>query len=240
MLASGIATIEYHGAAPLERHPGNAVMGDNNTSLVNTRIALADAPEAALRLYRHLVDLGAIEAQLRDHVPFSLGLVFPVPEKFAGFDAAIEERFRPCIHGVEIHVTGHEWRSLSGVPGLAKHGNAAGNLFYNIEGGFEMTCPTCQHSVNVDEGIEFIDKALSAWSVEPDGASMQCPACERTTLIPDWRAVNNTFAAGHLGFTLWGAHVMALVEKPSIAAATNIRQLIGDFAEDYAVVFCHI
>jgi hypothetical protein len=45
-------------------------MGDSRTSLVNTRIALVDAPNAALSLYRRLVDLGAIEAELRDDVAF--------------------------------------------------------------------------------------------------------------------------------------------------------------------------
>lgn len=65
-------------------------MGDSKTSLVNTRIALADAPEAALRLYRRLVESGAIEAQLRDDVPRSLGLVFPVRDDFAGFDPLLK------------------------------------------------------------------------------------------------------------------------------------------------------
>jgi hypothetical protein len=72
-------------------------MGDSNTSLVNTRIALADAPEAARNLYRRLADSGAIEAQLRDDVPFSLGLIFPVRKGFAGFDAAIESSIGPAF-----------------------------------------------------------------------------------------------------------------------------------------------
>jgi hypothetical protein len=52
-------------------------MGDSAAGLVNARIALADAPEAARSLYRRPVDLSAIEPQLRDDVPFSLGWVFP-------------------------------------------------------------------------------------------------------------------------------------------------------------------
>jgi hypothetical protein len=69
---------------------------------------------------------------------------------------------------------------------------------------------------------------------------MRCPACEQEAPLREWRSANNTFAAGHLGFTLWGAHLTALFEKPPPLAATYIRRLIGDFAEDYAVVFCHI
>lgn len=63
-----------------------------------------------------------------------------------------------------------------------------------------------------------------------DGFVMTCPACERPILIRNWRSANNTFAAGHLGFTLWGANLTALAEQPSIAPANNIRHLIGDAA----------
>jgi hypothetical protein len=224
----------------LERRAGNAFMGDSKTSLVNTRIAQVDAPESALRLYRRLVDRQAIEARLRDDVPYSLGLVFPVRNDFAGFDEVIDWRFRRLICGVEIHATGHEWRSENGAPNLVKDGKTYGNLFYNYEGGFEMTCPACQHSANLDDDIEIIKRAVTAWNDEPDAVSMTCPACGRTSFLRDWRSTSNTFAAGHLGFTLWGAHATAFVEKPPVAAATNIRHLIGDFAEDYAVVFCHI
>jgi hypothetical protein len=124
MLASAIATVDYRGAPQLERRAGNAFMGDSKTSLVNTRIAQVDAPESALRLYRRLVD-----------VPYSLGLVFPVRNDFAGFDEVIDWRFRRLICGVEIHATGHEWRSENGAPNLVKDGKTYGNLFYNYEGG---------------------------------------------------------------------------------------------------------
>jgi hypothetical protein len=234
-------TAEYNGAPPVERRLEHAAVGDSKTSLVDTRIALADAPEAALRLYQRLVDSGAIEAQLRDDVRGSLGLVFPVRDDFAGFDAVIEERFRPRIHGVEIHATGRDWRTDNGVPTLVKHDNAPFSLFYNFQDGFVMTCPACRHSVDTQsEDVEIIQEALTAWCTDPDKTSMVCPACERPILIRDWGSANNTFAAGHLGFTLWGANLTALAETPSVAAATNIRRLIGDPAEEYAVVFCHI
>ena len=216
-------------------------MGDSRTSLVNTRISLAEAPEAAWSLYRRLVDLGAINAELRDDVALSLGLVFPVRNGFPDFDAAIERQYRPRIYGVEIEVTGHVWRNQNRVLGLVKDDKGGNGLFFNFEGSFVATCPACQRSMEFGEpGSEFIGDAFNAWCAEPEKASMKCPACEHEAPIRAWRSANNTFAAGHLGLTLWGCYVTTLFEKPPPLAGTHLRHLIGDFAEDYAVVFCHI
>jgi hypothetical protein len=218
-------------------------MGDSRTSLVNTRIALVDAPEAARSLYRRLVDLGAIEPQLRDWVPRSLGWVFPICGGFADFfEAGIEAQYRPCIYGVEIKVTGHVWRNDgSGGANIFRDKDGGNGLFFNYEGSFAVTCRACGRSVVFgEECSQFIYDGLDKWRAAPETASMTCPQCISVAPIRDWRSATDTFATGHLGFTLWGGQVTALFEKPSPPAGTRLRHLIGDFAEDYAVVFCHI
>lgn len=217
-------------------------MGDSRTSLVNTRIAPADAPEAARKLYQRLVDLGAIAPQLCYYVPRSLGWVFPIRRGSVDFEAGIEQRYRPCIHGVEIKVTGHVWRNdESGGAKLFRDEEGGNGLFFNYEGSFTVTCRACARSVELgEEGSRFICDGLDKWCVAPETASMTCPQCMSVAPIRDWRSANDTFAAGHLGFTLWGGYVTALFEKPSPPAGTRLRHLIGDFAEDYAAVFCHI
>jgi hypothetical protein len=217
-------------------------MGDTRTSLVNTRIALADAPAVALKSYRRLIAAGAIEAQVRDDVPFSLGLVFPVCRNFGDFDAAIGAEYRRCVFGVEIEVTGHVWlNGHDGFAALIKSDKGGNGLFFNFEGSFDVACPNCKRTVRLgDEGSDFIGEGLTIWCTQPETAAMKCPACRRESPIRDWRSNTNTFAAGHLGFTLWGAYLPPLFEERPNPVGTKIRYLIGDDAEDYAPVFCHI
>jgi hypothetical protein len=122
-----------------------------------------------------------------------------------------------------------------------KDDKGGNGLFFNYEDYFMMTCPTCGHSLKFGaERSEAVREALTAWCTEPDRTPMQCPACKQTTSVREWRSSTDTFAAGHLAFTLWGAYVTALFEKPPPRAGAHLRHLIGDFAEDYAVIFCHI
>jgi hypothetical protein len=149
-------------------------MGDSVTSLVNTRIALAGAPEAARSLYRRLVDLGAIEPQLRDWVPRSLRWVFPIRAGFADFfEAGIEAQYRPCIHGVAIKVIHHAWRNDgNGSAKLYRDKEAGNGLFFNVEGSFTVTCRFCGRSIVLGEkGSQFVYDGLDAWHVAPDTAS---------------------------------------------------------------------
>jgi hypothetical protein len=218
-------------------------MGDNRTSLVDTRIALADAPSAARDLYRRLIAVGAIEPKLRDDVPFSLGAVFPVRRGFAGFDAAVEEQFRPCIHGVEIEVAGHVWRNsdADGSASLIEEKRVGDGLFYNFEDYFVVTCPICKHSkLFGEDGSEFVHDSFNAWCESPYQATMRCPACESASPLRDWRSSNQTFAAGYLAFTLWGGYVAALFEKPNPPAGEYLRRLVGDVSDSWIPVFCHI
>jgi hypothetical protein len=218
-------------------------LGDNRTSLVDTRIALADAPAAARDLFRRLVDVGAIESRLRDDVPLSLGMVFPVREGFVGFDAGIEEQFRPRIHGVAIEVAGHIWRNgqADGNVSLIEEKQVGDGLFYNIEGSSVLTCPTCKHSTVLGEdGSEFIHDSLTAWCESPYRATMKCPACQGAASLRNWRSSNHSFAAGNLAFTLWGGYVTALFEKPSPPAGQYLRRLVGDLSDSFIPVFCHI
>jgi hypothetical protein len=104
-----------------------------------------------------------------------------------------------------------------------------------------MTCPACGHPMLITENDhQAINEALSAWCAEWETASLRCSVCERQAPVRNSRSANHWFAAGHLAFTIWGAHVMSLVEKPTLPAATALRRLVGDLNDDYAVVFCHI
>jgi hypothetical protein len=196
-------------------------IGDLTTSLVNTRIALSEAPEAARKLCRRLIDSGFIEEGLSGDIPRCMAFGFQVRSGYTVFDAALAAKYRPCIYGIEIKVTGHDWRNgVDDRASLVKAAKGSNGLFFNFD------------------GSEPLDKALDAWCADPETALMECPTCERATPARDWRSASNTFAAGHLAVRLWGGHITTLTEKPPIATATNIRRLIGDFADDFAVVYC--
>ena len=139
-------------------------------------------------------------------------------------------------------MTRHAWRNdENGAAKLYRDEEAGNGLFFNVEGSFTVTCRFCGRSIVLgEEGSQFVYDGLDAWHVAPETASMTCPQCISVAPILDWRSATDTFAAGHLGFTLWGGYVTALFEKPSPPAGTRLRHLIGDFAEDYAAVFCHI
>jgi hypothetical protein len=216
-------------------------MGDTNTSLVDTHIELADAPQAARTLCRNLIERGVIDPILSGCVPFSLGSFFPVRSGFAGFDAAIEPQFRPRIQGVDIEETGHVWRNgEDGVPYLVRDAEGSNGIFFNCDEPV-MTCPTCGHTIEFKQkNMETIGRVLTAWCEQPDVTPMTCTGCERDIPLRVWRSKTNSFAVGHLGFTLWSAHVMDLVERPPTAAGTGIRRLIGDHFNRFTVVFCSI
>jgi hypothetical protein len=178
--------------------------------------------------------VGAIEPKLRDDVPFSLGTIFPVRQSFAGFDAAIEERFRSCIHGVEIEVAGHVWRNSDAVgsASLIEEKRVGDGLFYNIDGSFVVTCPICEYSRLFGEGDgEYVHDSFNAWCASPYQATMRCPVCESASPLRDWRSSNQTFAAGYL---------TALFEKPTPPAGEYLRRLVGDVSDSWIPVFCHI
>lgn len=215
-------------------------MGDLTTSLVNTRISLQDAPDAARDLYRRLVDQGAIGRWLLDTVPYGPGPAFRVQHDFPIFDAAVDPKYRPCIYSLQIEVTDHEWRKgQDGWADLVSALSPSSGLFYNYDGGFEINCSGCGASMFVGEpGAESIEDGLNAWCVDRESAKIACNICKRAAPIREWRSEENVFAAGHLGITLSHGHITALAKTPATPEAVAIRRLLGDLTDDYAVVYC--
>ncbi|WP_233831983.1 hypothetical protein [Paraburkholderia sp. ZP32-5] len=228
-------------------------MGDYNTSLVDTDVSREDAPKSALKLYERLVDGGVIRPELRDDLSLR-GFAFPLRDDFRGLDdlegwGSPERKVNSHspeftrIKAIEIDVTGHAWQiGADGRPELIAHSRNYG-LFMNFEGGFRVNCPSCNVAVEIGaEGSEGLDDALNVWCEDPDSHSpLRCRSCHVAAPLSAWRSKDYEFAAGHLGMTLWGEHLLGLTERPFSAATKLLKGLFaGSDGVDPAVVFCNI
>ncbi|WP_081068339.1 hypothetical protein [Burkholderia stagnalis] len=227
-------------------------MGDRNTSLVDTEIARELAPKAARELYRRLVDSGVILPELRNDLSLG-GFAFPLCADFRGLDdlegwgapERVIDAYSPeftRITAIEITVTGCAWEIGSdGQPELTVRSDHRG-LFMNFEGGFSVNCPICSGAVELGgDGSEGLYEALDAWCKDPALSLLRCSSCDTTVPLSAWRSENHEFAAGHLGITLWGEHLLGLVERPSSASAKLLKGLFaGTAGVEPAVVFCNI
>ncbi len=217
-------------------------MSDKCTYLVNRRISTADAPGAARELYRSLVEVGAVEPHPRNNIPLCLATAFAVRSDCPHFDALVPPKYprRPHITGVAIEVTDYEWRAEPGGAELTPRYRAGSGLFFNNDG-VEAVCPGCGHVIELGPpGSEPLYKALDDWCSMRDGASVVCPNCANTSPLHEWDTASHSFAVGHLGIGLWGGMLGALTEEPQPPSALALRRLLGDNANDYAVIYCHI
>jgi hypothetical protein len=227
-------------------------MGDRNTSLVDTEISREVAPKLAHELYERLLDSGVILPELRDDLSLG-GFAFPLRDDFRGLDdlegwgspeRAIDSHSPEStrITAIEIGVTGHRWHiGSNGRPELtAQSGNYG--LFMNFEGGFTVNCPSCRFAVELGaDGSDGLHDALDAWCQDPESSLLRCTSCSAAAPLSAWKSENHEFAAGHLGITLWGEHLLGLVERPSSASAKLLKDLFtGANGVDPAVVFCNI
>ncbi|MBR8087150.1 hypothetical protein KDX23_31020 [Burkholderia vietnamiensis] len=227
-------------------------MGDATTALIDTKISRASAPNAACALYARLVEGGVIVPELRSGL--SLGAhAFPLRADFRGLDdlegwGSPERKvdaYSPVvtrITAIQIDVTGHGWQTgATGRPELVASADNHG-LFMNYDGGFSVNCPSCRTAIELGaDGSDELGEALDAWCREPESARLRCPSCDSITPVSEWRSVNYEFAAGHLGMTLWGEHLLGLVERPSSAAAKHLKTLFSAIeGAEPAVVFCNI
>ena len=227
-------------------------MGDANSSLVDTRIARTEAPAAAKQLYRRLLHDGVILPQLRNDIPHCLGRAFPVRDDHSGFAALFgwNVDHRPLPHeritGIKIEVTDWYWYTepneepqLLPAPPAERHYG----LFLNYDGGFNVNCPHCARAIERgdNEGSP-LDVALKQWCLDPEHTFLHCNACSLDSALPDWRSDAHGFAAGHLGMTLWGGHLLALTERPDYASAQVLWRLFGGtaMAPAPAIVYCTI
>ena len=204
-------------------------MNDDTTTLVDTQLERDDAPAAAMALYRRLVGMQAIDPVLySDASPR-----FLVLDAFPGFAGADAQR----VVAVEIHASGHRWWDDGGKAVLAEGGGENG-LYSRTRGNFGARCPECSHVVVPGEdGSDALEEALAIWCDAPDSAFLACPACAAWTPLPQWGSPGHDFAAGHFGITLWGCHLRVLVDAPHSHQALLWRQLLGDVAGDFAVVY---
>lgn len=227
-------------------------MGNRNTSLVDTDISRALAPKVAHRLYERLVAGGVIFPELRDDLSLT-GAAFALRDDFRGLDdlegcgspqRPVDSTNPKCtrITAIDISVTGHGWRTDSnGRPELVVHSNNNG-LFMNFDGGFSVNCPSCGSAVELGtDGSEGLYDALDTWCQNPESSLLRCMSCNASAPLSAWPSDNHEFAAGHLGLTLWGEHLLGLVERPSGASTTLLKSLFsGSDGGDPAVVFCNI
>ncbi|WP_313624326.1 hypothetical protein [Achromobacter sp.] len=227
-------------------------MGDRNTSLVDTETSREVAPKLALALYERLVDGGVIRPELRDDLSLG-GLAFPLRDDFRGLDdlegwgypeRTIDEHSPEFtrITALEIVVTGYRWQvGSTGRPELTAQSDTNG-LFMNFDGGFSVNCPSCKLAVELGaDGSQDLYEALDAWCLAPDLTLLRCRSCNATAPLSAWRSENHEFAAGHLGMTLWGEHLLGLVERPASASSKRLQDLFaGTRGIDPVVVFCHI
>jgi hypothetical protein len=203
-------------------------MNDETTSLVDTQLERDDAPAAAVALYRRFVAMQAIEP-----APDVRGTRFAVGPSFPGFVAADAGR----VAAVEFHANGYRWMPNEGGAMLVDGGGENG-LFCRTRGNFGAACPECDHVVIPGEdGSEALEEAVAIWCEAPDSAFLACPACAVWTPLPQWRSPNHDFAVGHFGITLWGDHLRVLTDAPHSHQALQWRQLLGDLAGDFAVVY---
>ena len=91
-----------------------------------------------------------------------------------------------------------------------------------------------------DPGTEPVHEALEARCENSETALLNCPNCRKILPLRDWRSDENTFAAGHLALTLWGAYATALFPDGASPAGSYVRRLFGPNAGDYVASFCHI
>ncbi|RQS03209.1 hypothetical protein DIE07_32250 [Burkholderia sp. Bp9002] len=227
-------------------------MGDRNTSLVDTEISRASAPKGARELYERLVESGVILPELRDDLSLG-GFAFPLRDDFRGLDdlegwgspeRAIDSHSSEFtrITAIQIDVTGYRWQiGSTGRPELMAPSDNNG-LFMNFEGGFRVNCPSRSAAVEIGaDGSEGLNDALGAWCQEPDSSLLRCRSCNSASSLSVWRSENCEFAAGHLGMTLWGEHLLGLVERPSSASTKRLKGLFAATnGADPAVVFCNI
>ncbi|WP_322107353.1 hypothetical protein [Paraburkholderia sp. J41] len=244
-------------------------MSDRNTSLVDTDVSWDAAYDVARKCYRRLVDRGVILPVLRSDVCLSR-VAFPVREDYRGFDRLNDlpsdapcgsgivgggERINPNIYPVverlEIHVVGFHWQhdaagAVTLQPDAVGEPSAEG-LFFNIEGGFRANCPHCSTSIELGgDETERLDDALTTWckaSMASKGqTTLQCPRCNSVASLQAWRSREQDFAAGYVGLTLWGQHLLTLTYQPDHPANKPAWEaLCGDMADPSpAIVYCNI
>jgi len=227
-------------------------MGDRNTSLVNTEVSCGAAPKVARELYERLVDSGVILPELREDLSLG-GFAFPLRDDFRGLDdlegwgspERVTDSYSPeftRIKAIEISVTGYGWQIGSNDrPELIARSDSYG-LFMNFDGGFRVNCPSCRVAVELGaDGSEALNDALSAWCVDPKSSLLRCGLCNAAVPLSTWQSENHEFAAGHLGITLWGEHLLGLVERPSSVSTKFLKRLfVGADGVDPSVVFCNI
>lgn len=227
-------------------------MGDRNTSLVDTEVSREIAPKVARELYERFIDSGVILPELRDDLSLG-GLAFPLRDDFRGLDdlegwgspERLIDSHSPRstrITAIEIGVTGYGWQiGSNGRPELIARSGHYG-LFMNFEGGFRVNCTSCRVGVELGaDGSEGLNEALNAWCHDPKSSLLRCRSCNVAVPLSTWQSENHEFAAGHLGITLWGEHLLGLVERPSSASTKLLKGLFaGTDGVDPAVVFCNI
>lgn len=227
-------------------------MGNRNTSLVDTDISRVLAPKGAHGLYERLVAGGVIFPELRDDLPLT-GAAFALRDDFRCLDdlegPGLSQRpsdsmkpKRTRVTAIDISVTGYGWRTgPNGRPELVVHSNNNG-LFMNFDGGFTVNCPSCRSAVELGtDGSEGLYDALDAWCQDPESSQLRCMSCNASAPLSAWQSDNHEFAAGHLGLTLWGEHLLGVVERPSGASTKLLKSLFsGSDGGDPAVVFCNI
>ncbi|NIE64371.1 hypothetical protein [Burkholderia sp. Ax-1719] len=244
-------------------------MGDRNTSLVDTKVSWDAAAEVAFKCYRRLVDHGVILPTLRSDICLSEA-AFAVRRDYRGFDrlndlptappedsatvprdALVNSNIRPVVKGIEIHVVGFHWQSdatgaLTLQPDAIDTPSAEG-LFFNFEGGFRVDCPHCDTNIELGgDETERLDDVLTTWckaSVPSKGqTTVQCPCCNHVATLQAWRSREQNFAAGYVGLTLWGEHLLTLTYQPDHPDNKPAWEVLcGDMADQNpAIVCCHI
>ncbi|WP_322052942.1 hypothetical protein [Paraburkholderia bannensis] len=233
-------------------------MGDHCTFLVNTRISRAEAPEAALGIYRQLVQGGVIVPGLKENISIA-DQPFAIRQDYKGFDDLYrwsDEQsrrtwpdlvFHHGVNAIEIDVTGYVWHAgLNGEPDLrpVADGEYLGGLFFEMEGGFSLNCPCCGDMVSLGQGgdqDEALTDALNSWCFDPESAHLRCYACNEERSLRDWRSEDQQFAVGHLAITFWDEHLLALAQAPDLDVSRFFRELTGGTTDaDPAVVFRNI
>ncbi|WP_250624850.1 hypothetical protein [Pinirhizobacter soli] len=204
------------------------------TALVDYRLPAIGAVATATALYKRLVSLAAID---RSPGLWRDGDSSPLREALFAVrsDAALFSADRRVL-AIGIHVRAHRWLADAQEGAHLVEGGGEAGLFAADE--VDLACPECEHLVVLGgEESAYLEEALNVWSEGSETAPLVCPACGGWTPLPHWRSPGNGFACGELAVTLWGAHLLELIDPAPDTPARLLRTALGDAQGRFGVVF---